>query len=149
MLDTGNAVDAETGEFFTKEALDELLMARFEKTENCLLFVKNMEAEAVAIKEEVERLTARMKSCKAKADRARDYVEAMLAGEKFKTPKVEVSYIRSKKVEINIDERELDDRFLRKKYTLEADKKALKEAIEAGEEIKGVTLVEKQNMKIK
>ena len=151
MLDTGNAVDAETGEFFTKEALDELRMERDKKIENCILFVKNMTAEAKMLKEEIDAMTARMKSCKNKADRTTEYVQNILAGDKFKTTRCEVSYIRSKVVEIadNVNVKDLDDRFLRTKYTIEADKVALKEALMAGEEIEGITIVEKQNMKIK
>lgn len=150
-LESGNAVDTETGELFTKEMVDELFMERHKKIENCVLFVKNMNYEAKMLKEEIEVLTARMKACKAKAERATEYVKYVLAGDKFKTPRCEVSYIRSKVVEIadNVNVRDLDDRFLRTKYTIEADKVELKKAIEAGEEIDGVTIVEKQNIKIK
>ena len=151
MLESGNIVDSETGELFSQEALDELRMERDKKIENCILFVKNMTAEAKMLKEEIDAMTARMKSCKAKAERTAEYVQNILAGDKFKTTRCEVSYIRSKVVEIadNVNVRDLDDRFLRTKYTIEADKVALKEALLSGEEITGIQLVEKQNMKIK
>lgn len=54
-------VDTSTGEVLMKEAVDELRMEKEAKIEGCLLFVKNMTAEAEAIKAEIDKLTARMR----------------------------------------------------------------------------------------
>lgn len=148
MLDTERAVDTETGEILTAEEVDQLQMDRNEKIENCLLFSKNMNAEADAIKVEIDKLTARMKACKNKADWAREYVQNTLHGEKFKTARVAVSYGKTKSVHISFEDMALLPETYRKvKY--EADKTALKKAIEGGAVIDGVEIVEKQTMRIR
>lgn len=148
-LDSGNVVDLTTGEILTAEQVDELMMAREEKIEGCLLFIKNKLAEAEALKGEIEKLTARMKACKTKADWAKQYVQDALKGEKFATSKVAVSYGKTKSVQITCEEETLPDEFIRTKLIKEADKTALKKALEAGLELPGVTLVEKQTLRIK
>ena len=148
MLESGDHVDTETGEVLTKEAVDELNMAKEEKIESCLLFVKNMNAEASAIKEEIDKLTARMKAAKNKAEWCKEYVAGVLAGEKFKTAKVSVSYRTSESVELQGELIDVPHRFLRVKPA-ELDKTAVKEALKAGEEVPGCVLVTKQNMQIK
>ncbi len=67
---------------------------------------------------------------------------------KFETSRVVLSFRTSKAIEI-AEGTELDDEFLTVKVTKEANKKALKEAIETGFEIEGVKLVEKKNIQIK
>ena len=147
-LDEERLVDTETGEILSAEQVDELVMAREEKIEGCLLFVKNKLAEAEALKAEIEKLTARMKAAKNKADWCKEYVRLELNGEKFSTAKVAVSYGKSKLVHID-EESALPEEFVRTKVTVEADKVALKKALEAGVVIPGVELIEKQTLRIK
>lgn len=147
-LDEERLVDTETGEILSAEQVDELVMAREEKIEGCLLFVKNKLAEAEALKAEIEKLTARMKAAKNKADWCKEYVRLELNGEKFSTAKVAVSYGKSKLVHID-EEAALPEEFVRTKVTVEADKVALKKALEAGVVIPGVELIEKQTLRIK
>lgn len=148
MLDTERAVDTETGEILTTEEIDQLLMDRNEKIENCLLFVKNMRAEAKALKEEIDKLTARMKACNNKAEWTKEYAQNALHGEKFKTARVSVSYGKTKSVHINFDDMSLlPEEYQKVKY--EADKTALKKALEGGAVIDGVEIVEKPTMTIK
>lgn len=141
-------VDTSTGEVLTKEAVDELRMEKEAKIEGCLLFVKNMTAEAEAIKEEIDKLTARMKAAKSKAEWCKEYVQGFLDGEKFKTAKVAVSYRTSESVELQGELIDVPHRFLRVKPA-ELDKTAVKEALKAGEEVPGCVLVKKQSMQIK
>ena len=68
-------------------------------------------------------------------------------GEKFKTAKVECSFRKSQRVEVeNIDL--LPEEFLKYKDP-EADKTAIKEAIKEGKEITGARLVIALNLQIK
>lgn len=148
MLESGNLVDTETGEILTKEAVDALQMERETKIENCLLFVKNMNAEADMIKAEIDNLTARMKACKNKADWCKNYVANELAGEKFKTAKVAVTYRKSEAVELQGLIIDVPNQYL-KFEEAELDKTAVKKAIKAGEEVPGCVLVERSNIVIK
>lgn len=148
MLDSGNYVDLTTGEVLTKEAVDDLQMEREAKIENCLLFVKNMNAEAEMIKAEIDNLTARMKVCKNKAEWCKNYVANELAGEKFKTAKVSVTYRKSEAVELQGLIIDVPNQYLKFKEA-ELDKTAVKKAIKAGEEVPGCVLVERQNIVIK
>lgn len=140
-------VDTTTGEVLTKEIVDELNMAKEEKIEGCILFVKNMNAEAAAIKEEIDKLTARMKTCKNKAEWCKEYVQNFLDGEKFKTAKVQVSYGKSVAVEIDIDAEDLPREFVTVEY--KPDKKAIKDALQSGVTVEGARIVEKRTMRIK
>lgn len=146
------AVDPESGEI-----IDEALLAQYEqlqidretKIENVGCFIKNLEADAKAIKEEAKNLTARAKTAENKANHLRDYLQFCLGGEKFQSPRLSVSFRRSKKVEI--DENRLFDipeEFLRYKDP-EPDKKAISEALKAGEDVPGCELVESTSMIIK
>lgn len=147
-LDEERMVDTETGEILTAEQVDELVLAREEKIEGCLLFVKNKLAEVEALKAEIENLTARMKAAKSKADWCKEYVRMELNGEKFSTARVAVSYGKSKLVYID-EGTTLPEEFVRTKTIVEADKVALKKALEAGIYIPGVELLEKQTIRIK
>ncbi len=148
-LEDERSVDTETGEILTAEEVDALNMSREEKIENCLLFVKNKTAEAEMLSKEIEALTARKRAAENKAKWTKEYVQGFLNGEKFSTPKVQVSYRKSKAVDIRADIKieNLPEEFIKIKY--EPNKTLLKAAIEKGQEIDGVSIVERQSMVIK
>lgn len=151
LLDGG--IDEETGELLVDtEALEELQMAREEKVENLALAVKNLTAEAHAIRDEEEALAKRRKQTESKADRARQYLAFILAGEKFKTPRVAVGYRKSTRLELaqNFVEwaQAYDETLLRYKLP-EPDKVTITARLKAGEEIPGASLVESQSITIK
>ena len=143
--------DPETGEWINEDELDALNMERDEKIENILLWVKNLKADAKAIKDEEDALKARRKALESKAEHLTDYVAFGLAGEKFSTPKVAVSWRKSEAVELGPEflpwalEK---DAYLRYKDP-EPDKAMLKTALKAGEQIPGAELVTRQSMTIK
>lgn len=145
-------VDSETGELTCDlEALSDLMLARDEKLEGLALYVKNVGAEAEAIKAEEKALAERRKVLENKAERAKKFLSEFLSGEKFQTPKVAVSWRKSEAVELGdsfmVWARE-QDKFLRWKDP-EPDKTAIKAAIKAGEVIPGAELVSRQSMTIK
>lgn len=146
------AINPETGE------LDEALLADFEalqmerdtKIENIGCWIKNLEADAAAIKAEAKAMSDRAKAAEKKAEGLRGYLAAVLAGEKWSSPKVAISWRKSVAVEIDEAEvPELPEQYVRRKVSVEADKTAIKEALKAGESIEGCRLVERQNISIK
>lgn len=148
------AVDTETGEIlFDPERLEELQMERDRKIENLALAVKNLTAEAAAIKAEKDALAERQKATEKAADKARQYLEYVLNGESFKTAKCSVTWRKTKRVEIDpafvswaISEG-MDDLLRRK--PAEPDKGAIGDLLKSGVEVPYAALVETTNMTIK
>lgn len=95
--------DAETGEITDEgvEQLQALNMERENKIENIALWIKNLDAEAVALKAEADILSKRRKDTEANADRLRAVLANALQGDKFKTARVVISYRKSERVEVN------------------------------------------------
>ena len=147
-----NEVD-ENGEIlFDPEKLESLQMKKDRKVENLALAVKNLTAEATAIKAERDALYERQKAAEREAERARKYLEFVLHGEKFETARVAVSYRSSSRLEV-------DDGFIawakrRAKNLLtikepEPNKTAIKEMLKRNEKVPHVQMVTVQNMQIK
>ena len=142
-----DCVDMETGEIIDIEKLDQLQMDRGRKIENTALYIKNLLSDAAAIKEEKDKLAERQRVCEGKARRLKGYLSEYLAGEKFKTPKVAISYRRSESVNVS-DIWKIPEEYLKYKDP-EVNKTAIKAVIKSGGEIPGAQLVETQNIQIK
>lgn len=146
-----NCLNAETGEF-DEEKFNGLLELRETKIEQLLCFYKNVVALAKSIKEEEEHLKARRQAEENKAESLKNYIQYALAGEKFKTAKVAVSYRNTKSVEVSenflewAQQHDRDDLLTFKEPTV--SKTAVKAAIEAGENIPA-QIVENTSMSIK
>ena len=91
----------EYGEITNPEAFDELQISRTEKIEGIACWIKNLTSDAAAIKAEEEALAERRKVIENKAKSLREFLAKTLAGEKFSTPRVSVSYRSSKALEIS------------------------------------------------
>lgn len=146
------ATDPETGEI-TDEALlaqyEQLQMDRETKIENIGCFIKDLEADAAAIKAEAKNLTARAKVCENKAEHLRQYLQFCLDGQKFQSPRLAVSFRHAKKVEVDADYLDaIPEQYLRFKDP-EPDKKAIADALKAGQEVPGCQLIESVSMIIK
>lgn len=153
ILDTGFAVDEETGEVLADESsLDELKMAEEEKLENIICYRKNLLSEAKAIKAEEESLSKRRKSKEAQAARLDQYITNsmhMSGRDKFETAKCKALFRPSKSIEID-DAVFFDaapEQYIRIKR--EADKNAIKAAIASGTTVAGATLVEREGLVIR
>lgn len=140
-------IDEETGEVLNADALDHVQMARDEKIEGICLWIKNLKADAAAYKAEKDSFAKKQKAAENKTAALKDYIEYILAGEKFKTNRVTVSYRSSDQVECP-DISVVDDDYLRFKDP-ELDKMKIKEALKQGIEVKGCTLINKKNMSIR
>lgn len=145
--------DEETGEvLFDADNLNELEAAFNDKVEACALFIKNLDADAAAIKAEEAALAERRKVMERKAERMRAYVLDVLQDKveshKFSTPKVELSLRKSERVVIS-DQNALGADYMTVKTTSTPNKTAIKNAIKAGIEVEGAALVECQNLQVK
>ena len=143
-------VDEETGEV-SEEAVNrlaELNAAKEEKLDNIGCYIKNLLAEAEAIKKEEENLRSRRKAKEARADRLKDYVASVLGGEKYEGTRVAYSFRKSERVVIP-DEEKLDESYLVREVNYVPDKKRIKEAIKNGELVTGAYLETKNNIQIK
>lgn len=143
------AVDPETGEVNADlyEQFDALQMEKDQKVENIALWIKNLRSDAEAIKAEAQTLQARAKAASNKADRLSAYIEQALGGEKFQTPRVNISYRSSSSVEI-VDPTKIPVKFWRLKDP-EFDKTAIKAAFKEGKEVPGCGLKANRSMIIK
>ena len=142
-----DCIDLETGEIIDAEKLSALQMERDEKIENVALWIKDLKAEIDALKAEKQAFADRQKSAERTLESLNRWLTSALAGEKFKTTKVAVSFRKSKSVQID-NVLDLDENFLRYKDP-EPDKKAIKDAIEAGQTVKGAQLVENTSISVK
>ena len=142
-----DCVDMETGEIIDIEALEDLQMERDQKIEGIGCWIKNLLADAKALKEEKDNLAARQKAAENKAASLKAYLSSYLNGEKFKTAKVSISYRKSDSVNI-AEDAVIPEEYL--KYSEPTpDKIGLKAALKAGEKIQGISLVTSNNIQIK
>lgn len=140
-------LDEETGEITDVEAFEKIQLERDEKIENIALWVKNLKADAEALKAEKLAFAERQKAAEKKIDSLKHLLSDALGGQAFKTARVALSFRKSSEVQID-DIEELSDEYLRYKAP-EPDKAAIKVAINEGNEVAGAKLVSKVNLQIK
>ena len=139
-------IDAETGELISvSQALDALRMERETKLENVACWVKNLSAEADAIREEENRLIKRRKAAETKAANLKAWLLAAMTREdgttdKLKTGRVMVSVKKNPPSTVVDDEALLPWAYKTVKEIVAQDKAAIKAAILAGEEVPGAHL---------
>ena len=147
-----NCIDLETGEIIDIDKLNELELERDAKIENVACWIKELKAEAEAIKAEKLALAERQKVAENKAESLKKWLAYALQGEKFKTAKCSVSFRKTESVEVT-DEglsnlmKEHDELLTYK--APEPNKKAIKDAIKDGLSVAGVQLVQNVSTIIK
>ena len=148
-----NCIDMETGEVIDTEKLNDLQMERDAKIENVALWIKELKAEAEAIKNEEQALAERQRVAENKAESLKNWLAYALNGEKFKTSKCSVSYRNSESVEVTeegLDALMRDHEDLLTYNAPKPNKKAIKDAIKNdGLTVAGVQLVQKTSTIIK
>ena len=95
-----NCIDLETGEIIDIDRLNDLQLERDAKIENVACWIKELKAEAEAIKAEKLALAERQRVAENKAESLKKWLTFALNGEKFKTAKCSVSFRRSESVEV-------------------------------------------------
>lgn len=140
-------IDAETGEIIDADKLDKLTMERDAKIENVACWIKDLKAEAEALKAEKMAFAERQKVAENKMESLKKWLAYALNGQKFKSTRDSVSFRATESVEVP-DIYKLDENYVRYKEP-EADKDAIKKAIKAGQEVAGATLVKNTSVIIK
>ena len=148
-------VDPETGELVDYEAFAQLQMDRETKIENTALWIKNLTAEAKAIKEEMDNLQKRRKAAENRAEGLKRYLSEALSGERFQTARCAISYRKSTALEVTdadtaaewLEAQGHHDLVTYSMPTL--DKRSVADLVKHGVEIPGVELVERQSMTVR
>ena len=139
------------------DTLESITSILEDKADNIACLIKNLNAEAEAIKAEETRLAERRKSKEKTAERMKEYLsETLLRSgyDKIETARNKISFRKSEVVSV-ADEAEFiawasknrDDLLTFKEPTL--NKTAIKKAIASGEEFIGATIESRQNIQIK
>ena len=140
-------VDGESVEIISKADFDALQMEWQDKIEGIALGYKNEDAEAKAIKEEIDKLTERMNRHKKKAEGYKNFLAMVLEGKKFETAKALVKPTKSKVCEWDGSFEGLE------KYAIpqepKFDKASARKDLLAGVNVPHCTLVEKTSVSIK
>lgn len=145
-------VDEETGEV-SEDILFELTDLQEErktKLDNIGAYIKNLEAEAKAIKEEIANLKKRMDAKTRKAERLRQYVTQDLLShdeKKMETSRIKYSFLPS--TQVKVDETVIPKKYIIKKIETRVDIAGIKKLLKEGHKIRGAELVENQNLQIK
>lgn len=142
-----SCVDMETGEIIDTEKLEQLSVDRDSKIENIACWIKNLSAEAEALKVQKQIFADRQKTAENKMELLKKYLSGYLDGEKFSTPKVAISFRKTASVNVT-DITKIPEKYL--KYAEPApDKTAIKAAIKEGVDIAGAEIVEGRSISIK
>ena len=141
----------EDGEIADFEAFEALQVERTQKIENIGCWAKNLNAEAKAIRDEEKALAERRASIENKSERLKNYLSYILKGEKYNSPRLNVTYRKSEAVELDVS----DEVFMEVmagtdyvKLTPSINRKAITDALKAGETLPA-HIAERQNMQIK
>ena len=131
--------------------LDRLQEQRDEKLEAIGCYIKNLDAECKALKDEEDALKARRGAKEKKLERLEEYVKNNLlenGDTKKEFPRVCFSFRKSTQVSIK-DERMIPFEYGENVTEFKINKKAIKQAIQDGKEVPGAELVTYQNLQIK
>lgn len=147
-----NCIDLETGEIIDIDKLNELQLEKDAKIENVACWIKELKAEAEAIKAEKQTLAERQKVAENKAESLKKWLAYALDGQKFKTSKCSISYRKSESVEVTEEGlnnliKEHDELLTYK--APEPNKTAIKQALKDGLSVQGVQLVQNTSTIIK
>ena len=138
-------IDEETGELISvAQALDALRMEREAKLENVACWVKNLSAEADAIREEENRLIKRRKAAETKAANLKAWMLAAMTRDdgttdKLKTGRGLVS-VKRNPPGTGVDDALLPSSYKVAKITYQPNKEMIKRELLAGGEVPGAHL---------
>lgn len=142
-------VDEETGEILNADALHAVEAQAAEKIEATALYLRELDAEAKAAKEEADRMIARVKSMQKRSDYLKSMLlDALHATGKVKTGRVTVSIRTTKAVEI-AEGADLPEAYTTVKTTVSPNKVAIKQALLDGVEVPGCHIEERESVQIR
>ena len=144
-------IDEETGEVSGFEAVDTLDTAFEDKAEAYAVTIKNLLAEAAALKNERDNMKAREDAAKRRAEVLKKHLADSMTAvgkDKIETAKAALSFRRSKQVSIVNDALVPDDLCV-VKIDRKPDKTAIGKLLKSGEAVPGAELVENMNLQVK
>lgn len=142
-------IDEETGEILSADALHAVEAEASDKIEATALYLRELDAEAKAAKEEADRMIARVKSMQKRSDYLKSMLlDALHATGKVKTARVTVSIRTTKAVEI-AEGADLPEAYTTVKTTVSPNKTAIKDALSAGIEVPGCHIEERESVQIR
>lgn len=150
VIEGATVLDDETGELLDIDNLNELQCSFDDKLEGCAVVVKELKAEAEALKTEADRLNARAKSAENRYEGLKRYMlqQMQAVGQKaLKTSKAEVKTLTSKFVEIE-NEKDIPDCFQKVNTTIKPDKTAIMKALKAGDAVPGAKIGVRESLRV-
>lgn len=142
-------VDEETGEIVNGEALERVEAEARDKLEGTALYMRELDADAKGLAEEIARLQARKRSIERRTEWLRQYMRPALdaMGGKLKTPRATIYKMHTQKVVLDCKPDNLPQAF--QKLEVKADLAGLKKALKGGEKIQGAYLVDNESIVIR
>lgn len=142
-------VDEETGEILQADALHAVEVEAAEKIEATALYLRELDAEAKAAKDEADRMLARVKSMQKRSDYLKSMLlEALHATGKVKTARVTVSIRTTQAVAID-EGANLSEAYTTVKHIVSPNKVAIKQALIDGIEVPGCHIEERESVQIR
>lgn len=142
-------LDEETGEILNADALHAVEAQAAEKVEATALYLRELDAEAKAAKEEADRMLARVKSMQKRSDYLKSMLlDALHATGKVKTGRVTVSIRTTQAVQI-AEGADLPEAYTTVKTTVSPNKVAIKQALLDGVEVPGCSLEARESVSIR
>lgn len=142
-------VDPETGEILNADALHAVEAQAAEKVEATALYLRELDAEAKAAKEEADRMLARVKSMQKRSDYLKSMLlDALHATGKVKTARVTVSIRTTQAVAVD-EGANLPEAYTTVKKTVSPNKTAIKQALLDGVEVPGCHLEARESVSIR
>lgn len=133
------------------DTLEGLRGALEEKGKSIAALFQNWEADINSMKDAEKRMAARRKALEGQADRLKRYLlENMEKSgiDSISCPEFEVKVVANPTSVVVAETATVPEKYTRTKVSTTPDKKALKEAIESGEEFVGISLEKKNRLKI-
>lgn len=142
-------VDPETGEILNADNLHAVEAEASDKIEATALYLRELDAEAKAAKDEADRMIARVKSMQKRSDYLKSMLlDALHATGKVKTARVTVSIRTTQAVEVS-EGANLPEAYTTVKTTASPNKVAIKQALLDGVEVPGCELIERESVSIR
>lgn len=142
-------VDPETGEILNADNLHAVEAEASDKVEATALYLRELDAEAKAAKDEADRMIARVKSMQKRSDYLKSMLlDALHATGKVKTARVTVSIRTTQAVEVS-EGANLPEAYTTVKTTVSPNKIAIKQALLDGVEVPGCSLEARESVSIR
>lgn len=142
-------VDPDTGEILNGDVIEHVEAEAKEKLEATALYMRELDADAKALGEEIARLQSRKKSAERRVEWLKNYMRPTLEalGGKLKTPRATVYTMKTQKVIVDVNPVDLPEAF--QKHEIKVDLAGLKKALKGGEQIHGAHLIENESVVVR